>query len=1179
MKKFIIKILKICLLITLILLAAGLVFVFVNKIGGQWWVALCILLGLLGLWLGIVFLKKIWLRRREQHFVNQVIEQDELYLKKLGKKEKKSSKELQGRWKEAIDTLRKSHLKKYGNPLYVLPWYMVIGESGSGKTTAIKSARLSSPFAEVSRTSGISGTRNCDWWFFEQAILIDTAGRYAIPIDEGRDKEEWKRFLSLLLRYRKKEPLNGLVVTIAADKLFVSSPELLEELGKSIRRRIDELMHVLGTKFPVYVLVTKCDLVKGMTQFCEQISEKVHDQAMGVLCDLSKQKDIGKFTEHTLHSIGERLKDLRLLFFHKPASRSVAPGLLLFPEELEKIKLGISAFIRGAFQKNPFQETPILRGLYFSSGRQEGTPFSHLLNELGLIETEEVLPGTDKGLFLHDFFTKILPSDRGLFEPTAGGLKWKRLTRNIGLTSWIAISVAACGLLTFSFHKNKETLKYVKNEFSKPFVLKDEIISDTDTMNRFREAIINVEEKNRDWWIPRFGLNQSKDIEKNLKEKYCMQFRDRFLTSFDKQMAKSMQNFSDATSQEVIGRYVDHLVKRINLLRARIEGQGIEWLQTKPQPSFDTIVLKADQNLIPEVTKNITNLYHHFLIWQQDTDQTSLVQNMNTLQDMLEDILKLKGVTLNWLVGWVNSDPYIKPVVASDFWKNILAKEDDVYVFPAFTIPGEKRINAFIDEIESALTRPWHNQSRQNYIIDSKKRDFKGWYTQAYLKAWYDFVTTFPNSRDRLEKQEQWRQAAEVMASDQGPYFALLERIAQELEPLDLKDMVPDWVKFVYDFKAAIMQAQATEKEEALKKAGLYKKAAGKVGKTIKKAEKAFGIQADQTLDLESRMLASKAFVAYQKALNEISTRSTSWKAAYDLGTELYTSEDLDTSSKSPFLTAQHEMHILETALISPQKDLKNIWKLVSEPLDFFHEYVLKGSACYLQEQWKKTVLLEIPEAGDAMKINNLLWGNGGLVREFIKKTANPFIDQNLNKVYFPKQKMGRKLDFENSFLSYITKDSKSKSLELQENYPITIHAFPPDVNINAQIRPHTTKLSLQCSTEKPQELIITSFPVSKTFNWSPRTCENVIFEINVGNKVLTKKYTGDLAFPEFISDFKYGTHKFLPSEFPSEKTWLEWKGIEYILVKNRFKGHTPVLELLQSYSGNIPQKITRCLD
>ena len=1177
MKNFLIKILKIFLLIILILSTVVIVFMVVDKIGGQWWVSLCVLMGLLGLWLGFVFLKKIWLRQREQRFVNQVIEQDEFYLKNLGDKERESSKDLQGRWKEAIDTLRKSHLRKYGNPLYVLPWYMVIGESGSGKTTAIKSARLSSPFAEISRTSGISGTRNCDWWFFEQAILIDTAGRYAIPIDEGRDKEEWKKFLALLLKYRKKEPLNGLVVTVAADKLAFSTPEVLEHSGKSIRRRIDELMHVLGTKCPIYVLVTKCDLVKGMTQFCEQISEKVQDQAMGVLRDFSKHQDIGKFTEYTVHSIGERLKDLRLLFFHKPASRSVAPDFLLFPEEFEKLKLGICAFIRGAFQENPFQETPILRGLFFSSGRQEGSPFSHFLKELGLIGAEEVLPGTDKGLFLHDIFTKILPTDRGLFEFTAGGLKWKRLTRNIGLASWIAIFIAAFGLLTFSYHKNKETLKYVKYEFSKPFVLKGEIIPDTDTMNSFREAITNVEERNRDWWIPRFGLNQSKDIEKKLKEKYCMQFRDRFLTSFDKQMAKAIEHFSDTTSEEIIGRYVNHLVKRINLLKARIDGQGIVWLQTMPQPSFDTIMLKTDQNLMPEVSKKITDLYHYFLIWQQDTNQTSLSPNMDTLQDMLEDILKLKGVTLNWLVAWTNSDPNIKPVISSDFWKDILAKEDNVYVPPAFTIAGEKRINAFIDQIESALNRPWRNQNRQNYIIESKKQDFKKWYTKSYLQAWYDFMTTFPRSIDRLEKEEQWREAAQVMASDQGPYFALLDRIAHELRPLDLKGMLPEWVKFVYDFKTTKIQAQAAEKEETLKKAGIYEKATKKVEKTIKKAEKAIGVQADQTLDMESKMLASKAFIAYQKALNEISTRSTSFKGAYELGSELYNSEDSDTSGKSPFLAAQNEMHKLETDLISPQTDLKNIWKLVTGPLDFFHEYVLKECACYLQEQWKKTVLLEIPAAGDTVDINNLLWGKDGLVKGFIKKTANPFIDQNLYKVYFAKEKMGRKLDFENDFLSFI--NTQAKAVELHENYPVTIHAFPPDVNINALIRPNSTRLTLQCATEKPQELITTSFPVSKTVNWSPRNCGNVIFKIEIGDKVLTKKYTGDLAFPKFLADFKYGMHKFLPDEFPDEKTWLDWKGIEYIMVKYRFKGHEPILELLKSYSGQIPQKITKCWD
>jgi type VI secretion system protein ImpL len=343
------KILKAFLLALVVVVVIGLVFWLVIGMGWAWWVGVFILFGLLGLLLCLLLLRNILLRRREQRFVQQVIAQDEAYRKTLGDKEKEGSKELQDRWKEAITALRKSHLKKYGNPLYVLPWYMVIGESGSGKTTAIQSARLSSPFVEIRRASGISGTRNLDWWFFEQAIILDTAGRYAIPIDEGRDKDEWQRFLRLLAKFRKKEPINGLVVTIAADKLASSGPDDLEEDGRSIRRRIDELMRVLGAKFPVYVLVTKCDLVQGMTTFCDTLPEQTLSQAMGMINqDLST--DAQSFTGSCMHSLSERLRDLRLLLFHKSRSKTPDPGLLLFPEEFESLKPGLSAFMNGTFQ-------------------------------------------------------------------------------------------------------------------------------------------------------------------------------------------------------------------------------------------------------------------------------------------------------------------------------------------------------------------------------------------------------------------------------------------------------------------------------------------------------------------------------------------------------------------------------------------------------------------------------------------------------------------------------------------------------------------------------------------------------------------------------------------------------------------------------------------------------------
>ncbi|MCL5966157.1 MAG: type VI secretion system protein ImpL, partial [Deltaproteobacteria bacterium] len=512
MKDSLLKILKISLIVLGAILAVLLVVGLVLLLDWPRWVAVFLVLLLVGIGIGVLILRKILLRRREQNFVQQVIAQDEEKIRALSQKEQTEMRELQDRWKEAVEALRKSHLRKHGNPLYVLPWYLVMGESGSGKTTSITSAKLSSPFLEVTRTSGISGTRNCDWWFFEQAVIIDTAGRYAIPVDEGKDKEEWQKFLSLLVKYRKKEPIHGLIVTVAADKLLRTAPEAMEEDGRTIRRRIDELMRVLGIRFPVYVLVTKCDLVQGMAKFCDQLPEKGLEQPMGfVNPDLSP--DVEAFADKAMASLGERLRNLRILLLHKPETRPVDPALLLFPEEFEQLGKGLKAFMRATFRQNPYQETPILRGLYFSSGKQEGTPFSHFLGALGLIGEKDVLPGTSRGLFLHDFYARILPGDRKLFAPTKRALEWGMLTRNLGVTAWVVLGIALCGLLSFSFVKNLRIVRDISRDFEKPVALRGEMLSDLMTMDRFKEGILKVEERNGNWWIPRFGLNESRLVE------------------------------------------------------------------------------------------------------------------------------------------------------------------------------------------------------------------------------------------------------------------------------------------------------------------------------------------------------------------------------------------------------------------------------------------------------------------------------------------------------------------------------------------------------------------------------------------------------------------------------------------------------------------------------------------
>ncbi|MCD6352673.1 MAG: hypothetical protein J7M06_00470, partial [Proteobacteria bacterium] len=336
-----------------------------------WWVGLTILAGLSGVWVGFLFLRKYFFRRREKRFVKRIIDQDDSAIEGAPVHERQRLKDLQARWQESIDLLRRSHLRKKGNPLYVLPWYLVIGESGAGKTTAVKGSRLMSPLTEVTSTPGISSTRNCDWWFFEEAIILDTAGRYTIPVDDGPDREEWEKFLTLLAKYRRREPINGLIVVISADKVMDADYDILVEEGQGIRKRVDALMRVLGARFPVYVMITKADLISGMTDFGSLLPEGILNQAMGHL-NKKLTNDCMEFLDETINTVSGRLKDIRLELVN--IKEIINPGALIFPDEFGRLKPGLQAFVAGAFKESTYQETPLLRGIFFSSGHQEDTP-------------------------------------------------------------------------------------------------------------------------------------------------------------------------------------------------------------------------------------------------------------------------------------------------------------------------------------------------------------------------------------------------------------------------------------------------------------------------------------------------------------------------------------------------------------------------------------------------------------------------------------------------------------------------------------------------------------------------------------------------------------------------------------------------------------------------------------
>ena len=170
-----------------------------------------------------------------------------------------------------------------------------------------------------------------------------------------------------------------------------------------------------------------------------------------------------------------------------------------------------------------------------------------------------------------------------------------------------------------------------------------------------------MEQQNRTWWVPRFALNESVTVEAELKERYCRQFQKAVLSEFDRRMTDLVATISPTTPDEAIGQYAVHLARRVNLLKMRLDGRGLEALRAAPQPPLVVFLPTAiaEAKIPPEDRKRFRPLYHYYLIWR--TDAGALTKEMSILQAWLKHIVTVKGRNLQWLAAWIDRQSACPP--------------------------------------------------------------------------------------------------------------------------------------------------------------------------------------------------------------------------------------------------------------------------------------------------------------------------------------------------------------------------------------------------------------------------------------------------------------------------------------------------------------------------------------
>ncbi|HCT06850.1 MAG TPA: type VI secretion system membrane subunit TssM, partial [Pseudomonas sp.] len=299
--------------------------------------------------------------------------------------------ELGERMRSAMAVLRKANpgWKMSGQYLYQLPWYMFVGAPGSGKTTALTHSGLQFPLREAMGSGaigGVGGTRHCDWWFTDEAVLLDTAGRYTTQDSYTEvDKAAWGGFLDLLKKYRRQRPVNGVIVALSVSDLLQQTDAQRQAQAVAIRARINELYERLGLRFPVYVIITKCDLLAGFSEFFETFGRDERAQVWGVTFPLPQppQPDTGLASFPGEFDALERQLQQRVLE-RLQQERDLSRRALLysFPQQFASLGDGLTRFLNTVFETNRYQEPALLRGVYFTSGTQEGSPIDRVLTSL-----------------------------------------------------------------------------------------------------------------------------------------------------------------------------------------------------------------------------------------------------------------------------------------------------------------------------------------------------------------------------------------------------------------------------------------------------------------------------------------------------------------------------------------------------------------------------------------------------------------------------------------------------------------------------------------------------------------------------------------------------------------------------------------------------------------------------
>ncbi|HET9958733.1 MAG TPA: type VI secretion system membrane subunit TssM [Polyangiaceae bacterium] len=706
---------------------------------------------------------------------------------------------LQQQMKTAIEALKRSRLGKRGgrSALYALPWYVIIGPPAAGKTTALTQSGLgfiTPNGASAGKVRGTAGTRNCDWWFSDQAILLDTAGRLATQED---DRDEWLSFLTTVSKFRAERPLDGMVVALSVEDLLNLSEVQLEEQAQTLRARIDEVTKHLEMVLPIYVMFTKVDLLGGFTEFFQDLSKAQRAQAWGTSFSLEDDRleEPARAIETEFELLVRVLHARMLDRLSREPLPEVRSKILSFPMEFQSLKANLARFVEELCRPNFHNDAPLLRGFYFSSGTQTGRSFDRLLDNISRGLNLQVAgnpaaqrQGPPQSYFVTELFQKVVFPDRHLAMRSESRVR-RRFRRQVMLAGGFVFGTLA--VIT------PPALSYVRN--AELIRLTDAAVKEAVALERSPNATATATASVLDLLVDRvqileraseqaqlyafWGPYKAPELLVAVKKIYLERLRSMVAGTVQKQLVADVRRVADLNRMDADNFQESYDNVKLYIMLCDLERLQPEWA-TEHLSIVWARALRSDSDA--DKDKLLAHSAYYIKALQADPswafrkELTIVSRAQGQLSKMPIDELRY-----SWLQLAARGVPAIRPdqifrAASLRYW----TAPPNAEVPGLYTLLGWQKVKPLLEAKDGRLViEPWvlglSGPIQMDEEAQSSATRLRELYFQRYEQAWRTFLVGLEVKRPQNNQEALTELGA--LTETNGPYDSLFRVLAQNV--------------------------------------------------------------------------------------------------------------------------------------------------------------------------------------------------------------------------------------------------------------------------------------------------------------------------------------------------------------------------------------------------------------